>query len=172
VQLTYRHYDNTIVERRVNPYGLVAKASIWYLVCATAESGGELRVYRVGRIKAAELTDEHFERPETFDLSAFWARWTAAFEKSRYPYLVTLSVKPEAIDELADALGSSVYGLAAQAGPPDTQGRIKFTFYFESLSQARHHLFSVGTMAEVLEPQELRASLADFAASLARLYGK
>ena len=172
VQLTYRHYDNTIVERRVNPYGLVAKASIWYLVCATAESGGELRVYRVGRIKAAELTDEHFERPETFDLPAFWARWTAAFEKSRYPYLVTLSVKPEAIDELADALGSSLYGLAAQAGPPDTQGRIKFTFYFESLSQARHHLFSVGTMAEVLEPQELRESLADFAASLARLYGK
>jgi hypothetical protein len=49
---------------------------------------------------------------------------------------------------------------------------ITFLFYFESLSQARHHMFSVAPMAEVLEPQELRQSLADFATGITELYGK
>ena len=171
VKLTYRHFDNTIVERLVNPYGLVAKASIWYLVCATAQSGGEMRVYRVGRILFAELTAEHFERPEAFDLPAFWAEWKAAFEKSRYPYPVKLRVKPEVIDELSDVLGNSVYSLSVQAGPPDEDGKITFPFFFESLAQARHHMLSAGARAEVLEPQELRESLADFGNEIARLYG-
>jgi predicted DNA-binding transcriptional regulator YafY len=171
VQLTYQHYDGTIVERLVNPYGLVAKASIWYLVCATAESGGEMRVYRVGRILAAQLTSEHFERPETFDLPAFWERWTAAFEQSRYPYPVVLRVAPSALDELSHTFGDSVQMLARQSGSPDAQGRVTFTCYFESLPQARHHLLSFGTLVEVLEPPELRESIASFAAGVAKLYG-
>src|SRR5574340_1555919 len=73
LHLTYRRGgDNTVNQRTVNPYGLVAKASIWYLVCTTLESGGEMRVYRVARIQDAESTGEHFERPANFNLPAFW----------------------------------------------------------------------------------------------------
>lgn len=170
VQLTYRHHDNTVVERLVNPYGLVAKASVWYLVCTTAESGGEMRVYRVGRILAAQLTDEHFERPEDFDLPAFWRQWTASFEKSVYSYPAVLRIERAALAELAQGFGESVYTLAEEAGPPDEKGRVTVTLQFESLPQARHQLFSYGALVEVLEPRELRESMADFAAGLARLY--
>jgi predicted DNA-binding transcriptional regulator YafY len=169
-RLTYRHHNNTVVERLVDPYGLVAKASVWYLVCATAESGGELRVYRVGRILSAQLTDEHFERPDAFDLPAFWTQWTAGFEKSLYSYLVTLRIEPTALDELSHDFGDSVYTLMKESGPPDENGRVTVTLHFESLSQARHHLFSYGTLVEVLEPRELRESMADFAAGIAQLY--
>lgn len=172
VQLTYRHNDNTIVERLVEPYGLVAKASIWYLVCATAESGGNLRVYRVGRILSAQLTSDHFERPSAFDLAAFWARWTGEFEKSLYSYSVKVRVDPAAIDELAYTFGKQVYTLAQQAGPPDDNGKIALSLDFESLPQARYHLFNYGTLVEVLEPAELRESLAEFANGVARLYGR
>lgn len=172
VQLTYRYYDDTVVERLIDPYGLVAKASVWYLVCATAESGGELRVYRIGRILSAQLSNEHFERPAAFDLPAYWTQWTAAFEKSRYPYLVTMRVASEAIDELAYTFGRQVYTLAEQAGHPDDRGTITIALHFESLPQARYHLFSFGTKVEVLEPRELRESLGDFAARVAQMYGR
>ena len=89
VRLTYRRgSDNSVNRRIVSPYGLVAKASIWYLVCSTEESGGEMRVYRVARISEAEATGEHFERPADFDLPAFWSRWLVSIEQSRYGYAV------------------------------------------------------------------------------------
>lgn len=172
VRLTYKHIDDSLVERVVDPYGLVAKASIWYLVCATAESGGEMRVYRVGRIKVAELLPEHFERPATFDLKAYWAQSTAAFEKSRYAYAVTMGVDAGAVDELASLLGTSIYALVEQAGPPDEWGRVVITFSFESLSQARYQLLSFGPAVEVLEPRDLRDGLAEVAAGVAKLYRK
>src|SRR5688500_12144566 len=58
-------------ERRVSPLGLVAKGGVWYLV---ALSGGEARSYRVSRVASARMTDEPCERPEGFDLAAFWAK--------------------------------------------------------------------------------------------------
>jgi predicted DNA-binding transcriptional regulator YafY len=54
----------------IDPYGLVSKASAWYLVGATT---GQVQVVRVSRIQAAELTDQHFIRPVEFDLATYWA---------------------------------------------------------------------------------------------------
>ncbi|HYT29038.1 MAG TPA: YafY family protein [Ktedonobacteraceae bacterium] len=175
LRLTYqRGSDHTLGERLVNPFGLVAKASVWYLVCTTAESGGEMRVYRVSRIQSAELTDEHFEWPDTFDLVAFWNEWSATFEKSLYPYPVTLRVATESLSELSYLFGDWVQTRQTllQSGSPDEQGRITLSLYFESLSHARSHLLGFGTSVEVLEPQELRDSLAEYAVRIAQLYGQ
>lgn len=181
LRITYRHNDDSIVERLVNPYGLVAKASIWYLVGTSAESGGEMRVYRVGRIQAAELSPEHFERPSSFDLPQFWSRWMGDFEKSIYNYRATIRVAPSNLDDLAYLFGSEVYTLAQQAHRPDTEdtadkavipGSLVLPLYFESFIQARSRLLGLGMMVEVLEPLELRESLADWATEVARLYGR
>ena len=173
LRLTYqRGKDNAINQRTVNPYGLVAKASIWYLVCTTAESGGEMRVYRVARIRDAELTGEHFERPTDFDLTAFWTNWMASFEKSRYGYPVTLRVATEHTPEVASLLGEWVQSLAQESGLPDAQGRITLLLYFESPLQARLQLLNLGSIVEVIEPQELRDSIADYASRIAALYGR
>ncbi|HVB24050.1 MAG TPA: WYL domain-containing protein [Ktedonobacteraceae bacterium] len=56
----------------IEPYGLVSKASSWYVVAMVA---GEQRVFSVSRITTAVLSEEHFTRPETFDLSSFWATY-------------------------------------------------------------------------------------------------
>ncbi len=56
--------------RAVDPYGLVSKASAWYLVGAAM---GQMQVVRVSHIQAAELTEQHFTRPAEFDLAAYWA---------------------------------------------------------------------------------------------------
>jgi predicted DNA-binding transcriptional regulator YafY len=173
LRLTYqRGADNTINQRAVKPYGLVAKASIWYLVCATFESGGEMRVYRVTRIRDAELTGERFERPVDFDLSTFWSSWMASFEKSRYGYAVTLRVAPEHIPEVSSLFGDPAHSLPQESSSPDEQGRITLFLSFESLLQARLHLLNLGSIVEVIKPQELRDSIADYASRIACLYGR
>ena len=106
-----------------------------------------MRVYRVSRIQSTELTDEHFERPDTFDLVAFWNEWSATFEKSLYPYPVTLRVASESLSELSYLFGDWVQTRQTllQSGSPDEQGRITLSLYFESLSHARSHLLGFGT---------------------------
>src|SRR5215472_9846606 len=69
-------------EQSVNPYGLVSKAGEWYLVGAIA---GEMRVLRVSRIQAAQMTEEHFTRPEVFDLATYWINYNARLHESQ-PY--------------------------------------------------------------------------------------
>src|SRR5262249_15115595 len=51
LRLVYKRPDIT-VERIVDPLGLVAKASIWYLV---ASREGELRTYRISRVQDAAV---------------------------------------------------------------------------------------------------------------------
>ena len=61
-------------EHLIEPYGLVSKANIWYVVAASA---GDQRVFCVSHIRAVVLSEEHFTRPATFDLSSFWTTYRA-----------------------------------------------------------------------------------------------
>ncbi len=54
VRIRYRRADDSERERTIDPLGLVAKGSIWYLIAAVA---GELRTYRVSRLAAVTLLD-------------------------------------------------------------------------------------------------------------------
>ncbi len=169
LRLTYLRSGVDLVERLVDPYGLVAKASVWYLVASSAR---EMRVYRVSRIQAVEMTEERFDRPTDFDLRTFWAQWSAEFETGLLRYPVTLRVAPDAISTLPHVLGDWVQTLIKQAGPADADGWITLSLLFEGLPEARSRLFGLGTVIEILEPQELRDSLADFAARIATFYAR
>lgn len=170
LRLTYQRGDYESVERVVDPYGLVAKASVWYLVAGSEEVAGEMRVFRVSRIKAVALSEEYFDRPEEFDLSSFWAKWSAEFEASRHRYPVKLRVLADYVPILAQVMGDWVQKLVEKADPPDAMGWITLSMMFETLPEARSKLLSFGTSVEVLEPQELRESMEDFASRIAEFY--
>src|ERR1035438_10854032 len=53
-------------ERTVDPLGLVARGSTWYLI---AIRDGELRTYRLSRTRQAETLDRPASRPADFDRS-------------------------------------------------------------------------------------------------------
>jgi predicted DNA-binding transcriptional regulator YafY len=167
LQLTYRRGDGTQVERVVEPYGLVAKAGVWYLVRA---HDGRTGVYRVSRVQVARVTEERFERPEGFDLATFWAESCAEFEASRPVYPVTLRVAPELIPCLPQVFGEGVHALVEGAGPPDAEGWITLSLTFENLPAARMRVLGLGTEVEVMEPRDLRESVIDFATRIAAFY--
>ena len=156
-------------ERLVDPYGLVAKAGVWHLVCA---GDGRIRVYRVSRVLDAQIADERFERPEYFDLTAFWKAWCAGREESRPSYPVTARVSPALVPYLPRYFGDLIRETVAQAGPPDAEGWITLTLPFETVFAARERILGFGKAVEVLEPESLRRSVIDFATQILGLYAR
>lgn len=57
------------VERTVNPLGLIAKGSTWYLYAGTDRGN---RTYRISRMEDAKMLDEPSVRPPNFNLEAAW----------------------------------------------------------------------------------------------------
>lgn len=177
VRLTYRRGDGEVVERTMQPLGLVAKASIWYLVALTERGGdadgadrNEPRVYRVSRIRAAELTDTRFERAGDFDLASFWAESASRFVSSWGQYPVLVRVAPDLLSDLHHYFGKSIYAVIAQACAPDADGWTTLPLMFQTMDGARTNLLGMGAEVEVLEPAELRASIAEYARNIAAFY--
>lgn len=92
VRLRYRERGK-VVRRTVDPLGLVLKGGAWYLV---AHRSAGMRVYRVSRVVSVRPLEESCERPDGFELSAFWSEWSQAFEAS----LPRVEVKVRANDEV------------------------------------------------------------------------
>ena len=167
LHLTYRLPFETQVRWRVHPYGLVAKASAWYLVCAR---NSKMRVLRLSRVLEARLSDERFERRSGFSLERFWQAYCMEYEKNRPCYPVTARVAPDLIPVLKFHFGERIRDMIARADPPDAQGWVRLTLPFETLESARERLLGYGRAVEVLEPQALRESIIDFAAQIVALY--
>ena len=167
LRLTYGRRGEEPRERLVEPYGLVAKAGVWYLVAAVADG---MRVYRVSRILTAEMVAESFERPSGFDLQSYWEGWCAEFERGLRSYPLKVRVAPRLASQLEYEGGDGVRASIRDAGPPDTEGWLTLTLTYESAEVARATVLSFGPLAEVLAPCELRESVRESAVRLAALY--
>ena len=167
LKIVYQLMFEARAEWVVEPYGLVAKANVWHLVCARE---GFPRVYRVSRVLDARLLEDACERPAHFDLAAFWQDWCAAAEENRSTYPVTVRVAPEFTRWLPYYLGEVVREGDALVGPPDAEGRVMATLRFESLEDARGRILACGRGVEVLAPVALRASVLDHAMQTVSLY--
>ena len=78
-KLAFRYWraGRELVERTVDPLGLVVKSSAWYLFARTPDG---FRTYRVSRIEDARILDEPAVRPASFDLAAYWKSSTEQFQ--------------------------------------------------------------------------------------------
>jgi predicted DNA-binding transcriptional regulator YafY len=167
--------------RTLEPLGVVLKSGAWYLVArardevpadkAAEAAARQIRIYRVARILTLETLDGRFERPADFDLAAHWRAWSEEFEARLVRGYATVRLAPHARELLGYYLGSAVARAAERAAsPPDSDGWITTTIPIESLQHATGALLRLGTEAEVLEPPELRARIAETVAALATLY--
>jgi predicted DNA-binding transcriptional regulator YafY len=166
LHLTYRRSDDTAVERLVDPLGLVAKGSVWYLVAAVE---GEMRTYRVSRVQNARLADRPCIRPRAFDLAAYWKQSSAEFKASLPRYEATVRVAPTLVSRIRSAWR---YASIEQAEPPDAEGWIKLSMNFEVEDQACEYILGFGPHIEVLEPQGLREKIIGLAQSIVAFYAQ
>ncbi|MBL8160473.1 MAG: YafY family transcriptional regulator [Anaerolineae bacterium] len=152
VKVRYERGDGEIVERIVEPYSLVAKASVWYLI---ARRNDELRTYRVSRFAAVELLDTHFERDEAFDLAQYWHNHTTEFV-ANMPYFAFTVRLPTARLQFLNWYASERYTIR-DTSPDGTQ--LVLDLRLSSLEEARMLVLGLGTDAEIIEPDALREAV-------------
>lgn len=165
--ISYRRHG-TLNERTISPYGLVAKASIWYLVAATDQG---MRVYRVSRIEAAQITQTQFTRPLAFNLAEFWMDWVTSYKASLPSYPVTLRIGPDLAQVLPYMLGNHVRALIEQA-QPDSDGWRIINYTFERIEEAQTYVLGMGTSVDVITPEELRVNVLKIAADVVAHYSR
>ena len=116
LMIRYRQAGRERVERTIDPLGLVAKGTTWYLVANTPKG---FRTYRVSRIEEATLLETRFDRPANFDLERYWKASTEQFHL-RQQYVATLRLEPGA----ADSIRTVVPRAARANGWPSRSGRM------------------------------------------------
>jgi predicted DNA-binding transcriptional regulator YafY len=167
VRIRYDRGD-TSVERVLSPLGLVIKGGVWYMV---ALSEGQPRTYRASRVLDVTPTEERFERPDEFDLAAYWNETTAAFEAQAERGEIELRIDPEYLGRLVDAFGVEVVERATRIDEPDPDGWTRLRITVEWPRDAHARLMRVTGHAEVLSPPDIRERLIASALSILNRYG-
>jgi predicted DNA-binding transcriptional regulator YafY len=167
LRLRYESWDK-IVERDLDPLGLVLKAGVWYLV---ARADHSVRTYRVAKILEAAAREDGFAYPAGFDLAAHWKQAAKTFEESVYRDEAVLVVT-ERGRKLLRARGAAVDRAVVKTAKPAGAGRWRVTIPIESVEQAKRELLSLGAEGEVISPAPLRAAIGDEATAVAALYAK
>ncbi len=169
IEVRYERATREVVDRVLDPLGLVLKAGVWYLVGAPPE--GSPRTYRLSRMQAVTVSDETFERPSDFALEPHWQQYQRDYEQRLFHGLATVRLSPQG-RRLLFLIGTVAAraGYAAM-GEPDTDGWAETTIPIESVTHAQHALMQLGADVEVLHPPELRTAVVDSAAAMVRRYG-
>jgi len=166
LQIRYDRGDR-VVDREVDPLGLVIKGGVWYLV---ARTDGSLRTYRISRIIEASGLDARFERDPDFDLASYWSESTAAYEEAAEKVRVTLRVHPRALVLVHDVLGPAVAEAAEWLTEPDPEGWQRLRVTLPWPNEVPRRLLGLGAAAEIIDPAEMRASVAAEARAVAAAY--
>ena len=163
LRMRYMSSDGSLSERVVNPLGIVAKGSVWYLI-GTHEAG--IRSYRVSRVQDAEIMDVPSVRPVGFDLAVYWRQNVADFKASVPRYMVTLRVNDLAFGRIQ----ASKFLRLESTGDRSDDGWTEIVVRFEELSEAHDYILRVAADAIVLEPSELRERLYATATAIVETY--
>ncbi len=152
IQVVYERPNGETIERVLEPYSLIAKSSIWYLL---AQYQGELHTYRVARFRHITLLDAPFQRRADFDLNTYWQTHLQDFKEAASEYRFTLRLHPDRLGFIRRL----VPGRYQVDGTPDAEGWLTVRFDLESLDFARMLVFGLGRQAVIVEPPELQAAV-------------
>jgi predicted DNA-binding transcriptional regulator YafY len=162
VELVYEGRGRSRSERVVEPWGLVDKDEVWYLVAGT--DAGE-RTFRVDRVVSARVTDEVFARPADFDLSAAWDRVVSEVERRRSTVSAVVSVEARYVSVLRDQFGRHCEVLE------EVDGRVRLRLSAPAPLMIAQVLAGWGALVEVVESDGVRAELARLGSELVARYG-
>ena len=143
-------------ERVVDPIGLVAKGSVWYLV---AKIEGETRTYRVSRMVDAEMLDEASEAPANFDLAKYWEESAAQFREHlpRYEVVARGTFEPWMQSVMRYGAVDSIDGDIVR-------------MHFDAEYVALATFLGFGNAMEVVQPAELREKIVAAAKAILKRY--
>jgi predicted DNA-binding transcriptional regulator YafY len=165
VRLRYRSSGQPrATERVVDPYGLVCKSGVWYLV---ADSDREPRLFRVSRVEAAAATGEPVLRRDDVELHGLWEELRRQVDQRPLPVTVTARVRRSRLDMFGRLFAAHLAGSEASDDPEWAAVTLRF-----AAVPAARVLLSLGGDVEVTSPAEVRDDLAATAAEVTACYAE
>lgn len=152
IRMIYENYDGDVSERMVEPYSLVAKSGLWYLI---ARRENEFRTYRVARIHRVEVLDTHFQRQPDFDLASYWNEHVQQFAQDMTEYAFSLRLHNNRLNFVKWLAP----GRVRIAEVEDEQGWLTVDVHMESIDLAKMLVFGLGKEAVVIHPPELQQAV-------------
>ncbi|MFF4041914.1 helix-turn-helix transcriptional regulator [Streptomyces sp. NPDC001816] len=165
LKLRYRHSGEQ--EPRtytVDPYGLVAKAGVWYLV---ADRRGAPRLFRADRVRSARLLDDPVRRRTGVELGDVWEVLRRQVEERPEDGIdVTIRIRRERLDMFRRMATGQLTELPDDDGEGDwVTARLSYP-----VLRAVRQLLAFSDQVEVLDPPEARAELLRAVRSVTALY--
>jgi predicted DNA-binding transcriptional regulator YafY len=152
VRMTYRGWDRDPEELLVDPWGLIDKSGVWYLLAGT---DGAERTFRVQRIAQVVVTDEVAERAADFDVAEAWERAVREIDAVRHRASAVVVADTSIVPYLRSQFGEQ--GVEGER-IDDERTRLRVSAQTESI--IARGLAGWAEHLEVVEPASLRAELA------------
>jgi predicted DNA-binding transcriptional regulator YafY len=162
VRLSYAGRSGPPSQRLIDPWGLVDKDDIWYLIAGTPNGR---RTFRANRIVEAVVTDQPAERPDDFQLAQAWQEVVAEMEQRRFLVQATVLIEGRFVPVL-----QSHYGRHCEVLGTWDDGRVRVRVGSHIARSIAEQLAGWGNAVEVLEPEEVRSELARIGAELVQRY--
>ena len=162
VAMTYTTGGGERKEYLLDPWGLIDKDEVWYLLAGT--SRGQ-RTFRLDRIIVATPTDQPADRPDDFALADAWEKVVGVVEERRSRTRATVLIETRFVPILRDHFGRHCHSEGEEGG------RTRVRLAAPTALDIARNLAGWGATVEVLEPPAVRAELARIGAELAGRYG-
>ncbi|MFG2884390.1 helix-turn-helix transcriptional regulator [Streptomyces sp. NPDC048297] len=166
LRLRYRHSGEQAPRTyTVDPYGLVAKAGVWYLV---ADRRARPRLFRADRVHAARLLDDPVRRRDGVELAEVWEELRRRVEDPQDGIDVTVRLRRERLDMFRRMAASQITDF------PDDDGESEWVtarLSYPALRAVRQ-LLAFSDTVEILGPPEARAELVRGVRAVEALYGE
>lgn len=164
VRLSYARRAGAASERLVDPWGLVDKDDVWYLIAGTPKGQ---RTFRVDRIVRATVTDEPAQRPADFELADAWQEVVDQMEERRSLVQATVLIDARNVRVL-----QTQYGRHCEVLGTEDDGRARVRVAAHMVRSLAENLAGWGNGVEVVEPESVRAELARIGAELTQKYSR
>lgn len=146
----------------VRPYCVKYFKQRWYLL---GDSDLGLRIYSLDRFVDMEELEEHFEIPKGFDAKEYFGNYFGVIIGEE-PEDVKIRVVPDQVKYFRTL---PLHGSQRETVQED--GSSVFSYHIAPTFDFVQEILSHGADVEVLEPAELRESIADIIAGMASRYG-
>jgi hypothetical protein len=121
-------------------------------------------------VTSARLLEERFERPDRFDLAAYWTESSSAYERDAPRLEVTVRVHPRRLGRLAGIIGERALAAADRLAEPDPDGWIRLRLRLDWPAEVPATLMAMGADLEAIDPPDLRDRIASVAAAVVAHY--
>lgn len=157
IELSYEDRMRAVTTRCADPYGLVSKAGVWYLIAKTPDG---FRSFRCDRIREVRELDERYQRDPGFDLDRHWRESTQKLISDQQRFEVVVRATPESVDMV-----TSYWGAEQTDGDP-----LLLRMYFQSEAMAIRSMVSLGDEVELVEPLSLCVAIVERAQRILERY--